>query len=209
MNNLAIKNSIPSFNERNFNDENAIYSNQEFYRICPTIINESIHLPKLQVFSMRRKVNDTFFFKFIEITSIERQMELLEQYTADQSIIDWKSIFEGLQEYRRKAIEQSMRKATLFFIDKRKISFLDQYEQLLWTELYRPKTSQTYLGNHTKQIKRLHEWFSYWRNKLQNEQPKKILPKKRKHLSDDDDDEDFTENSSKYSHRKIKESHFG
>jgi hypothetical protein len=55
----------------------------------------------------------------------------------------------------------------------------------------------------------LHEWFSYWRNKLQNEQPKKILPKKRKHLSDDDDDEDFTENSSKYSHRKIKESHFG
>ncbi len=98
------------FNERSFNDENAIYSNQEFYRICPTIINESIHLPKLQVFSMRRKVNDTFFFKFIEITSIERQMELLEQYTADQSIIDWKSIFEGLQEYRRQAIEQSMRR---------------------------------------------------------------------------------------------------
>jgi hypothetical protein len=39
-------------------------------------------------------------------------MELFEQYTADQSMIDWKSIFEGLQEYRRKAIEQSMRKAT-------------------------------------------------------------------------------------------------
>ncbi len=86
------------------------------------------------------------------------------------------------------------------FVLLRKNFFLDQYEQLLWTELYRPKTSQTYLGNHTRQIKRLNEWFSYWTKKLQNEQPKKILQKKRKRLSDDDDDddEDFTENSSKY-----------
>ena len=36
-------------------------------------------------------------------------MELLEQYTGDQSTIPWKSIFEGLQDYRRKAIELSMK----------------------------------------------------------------------------------------------------
>jgi hypothetical protein len=49
-NNLVNENSIPLFNERNFNDENPICFNQEFYRICPTIMNEEIHLPKLQVF---------------------------------------------------------------------------------------------------------------------------------------------------------------
>jgi hypothetical protein len=37
-------------------------------------------------------------------------MELFEQYTGDQSMIDWKSIFEGFQDYRKKAIEQSIRK---------------------------------------------------------------------------------------------------
>lgn len=36
-------------------------------------------------------------------------MELFEEYTHDdQSIIDWKSMFEGLQDYRKKAIEQSI-----------------------------------------------------------------------------------------------------
>jgi len=128
-------------------------------------------------------------------------MELFEQYTADQSIIDWKSIFEGLKDYRNRAIEQIIRNKYLFLPLKEYFS-LDQHEQLLWTELYRPKTSQTYLGNHTRQIKRLNEWFSYWRNKLQNEQPKTILRKKRKRL--EDDDEDFTENSSKYSYKKTK-----
>ena len=78
-------------------------------------------------------------------------------------------------------------------------SFLDQHEQLLWTELYRPKTSKTYLGNHTYQVKRLNEWFSYWTKRLQNEQPKRILSKKRKRPSNDDD---FSENSSKYAQRK-------
>ncbi len=51
-----------------------------------------------------------FFSKVIEISSTKRQMELFEQYTGDQSMIDWKSIFEGLQDYRKKAIEQSIRK---------------------------------------------------------------------------------------------------
>jgi len=83
-----------------------------------------------------------------------------------------------------------------------KNSSLDQYEQLLWTEIYRPKTSQTYLGNHTRQIKRLNEWLFYWTKKLRNEQPKKILQKKRKRFADDDDDEDFTDNSSKYLEKK-------
>lgn len=49
------------------------------------------------------------FRKFIPITSPDRQMELLEQYTANQSDIPWKMIFEGLQDYRKKAIEQSRR----------------------------------------------------------------------------------------------------
>jgi hypothetical protein len=51
-----------------------------------------------------------FFSKFIEISSTERQMELFEQYTGDQSMINWKSMFQGLQDYRKKAIEQSIRK---------------------------------------------------------------------------------------------------
>jgi hypothetical protein len=45
-------------------------------------------------------------------------MELFEQYTADQSTIDWKSIFEGLKDYRNKAIEQSIRKKYLFLFAK-------------------------------------------------------------------------------------------
>lgn len=80
------------------------------------------------------------------------------------------------------------------FVFYNKNCFVDQYEQLLWTEIYRPKTSKTYLGNHTRQIKRLNEWFSYWTKKLQNEQP---IQKKRKHISDDDDS-DFEDSSSKY-----------
>jgi hypothetical protein len=126
-------------------------------------------------------------------------MELFEQYTSDESIIDWKTMFEGLQDYRKKAIEQSIRKKNRNFCNKN--SSLDQYEQLLWTEIYRPKTTQTYLGNHTKQIKRLNEWLFYWTKKLRNEQPKKVLQKKRKRFADYDD-EDFTDNSSKYLEKK-------
>lgn len=81
----------------------------------------------------------------------------------------------------------------------------DQYEQLLWTDLYRPKSSKTYLGNHTYQVKRLKEWFAFWTKRLQNEQPKRILPKKRKRFADDeDDDEDLSENSSNYRPSKNK-----
>ncbi|CAF3692369.1 unnamed protein product [Rotaria sp. Silwood1] len=152
---------IPCFNERKFNDDNSSYSSQEFYRICPTNVNNQNHLPKL---------------KFIKISSTERQMELFNQYTNDQSIINWKSMFESFQDYRKKVIEQN------------------QYEQLLWTEIYRPKNSKTYLGNHTRQIKHLNEWFSYWTKKLHNEQPqKKVSRKKRKCLADDDDDDDYSD----------------
>jgi len=35
-------------------------------------------------------------------------MELFQEYTNDQSVIDWKSIFQGLQDYQKKAIEQSI-----------------------------------------------------------------------------------------------------
>jgi hypothetical protein len=77
-----------------------------------------------------------------------------------------------------------------------KNSSSDQYEQLLWTDIYRPRTSKTYLGNHTRQVKRLNEWFSYWTMKLHNEQPKQ---KKRKRISD----EDFDDDSSKYLRRKF------
>ncbi len=43
-------------------------------------------------------------------------MELFEQYTSDESIIDWKTMFEGLQDYRKKAIEQSIRKKKQKFL---------------------------------------------------------------------------------------------
>ncbi|CAF2782624.1 unnamed protein product [Rotaria sp. Silwood2] len=166
LNNSLSNDIIPCFNERKFNDDNSFCSSQEFYRICPTIVNNQNHLPKIE---------------FIKISSTERQIELFNQYTNDESIINWKSMFEGLQDYRKKVIEQG------------------QYEQLLWTEIYRSKNSKTYLGNHTRQIKRLNEWFSYWTKKLHNEQPKKKAQrKKRKRLVDDDDeyyDENFSNDS--------------
>ncbi|CAF0847203.1 unnamed protein product [Rotaria sordida] len=168
LNNSLYNDIIPCFNERKFNDDNLSHSSQEFYRICPTIVNNQNHLPKIE---------------FIKISSTERQMELFNQYTNDQSIINWTSMFKDLQDYRKKVIEQN------------------QYEQLLWTEIYRPKNSKTYLGNHTRQIKRLNEWFSYWTKKLHNEQPKKkVLRKKRKRLAYDDD-EYFDENFSNDSNR--------
>ena len=45
-------------------------------------------------------------------------MELFLEYTKHESLIDWKSIFEGLQDYRKKVIEQSIekREATLCFL---------------------------------------------------------------------------------------------
>lgn len=46
--------------------------------------------------------------KFIKITSTERQMELFAQYAEDESVIDWKSMFENFQDYRKKVIEQSV-----------------------------------------------------------------------------------------------------
>ncbi|CAF0829516.1 unnamed protein product [Adineta steineri] len=152
--------NIPLLNERKYNDDKFLYSSQEFYRICPTVINNQIQLPKIE---------------FTKISSIERQMELFEQYTKDETFIDWKSMFQCLQNYQKKTIEQN------------------QYEQLLWTDMYRPKNSKTYLGNHTRQVKRLNEWFSYWTEKLQNEQPKKSIGKKRKRARNDDDNEDSSE----------------
>ncbi|CAF0829067.1 unnamed protein product [Adineta ricciae] len=146
-------------------DDDVPYSTEEFYRICPTIIHYQSPLAKLT---------------FTKISSSERQMELFEQYTKEQPLIDWKSMFECLQDYRAKAIEQH------------------QCEQLLWTDIYRPRTSKAYLGNHTRQINRLNEWFSYWTRKLHNEQPKNLSGKKRKRtMSDDDDDssETFDDNS--------------
>jgi hypothetical protein len=67
---------------------------------------------------------------------------------------------------------------------------LDQYEQLPWTEIYRPKTSKAYLGNHTRQVHRLNEWFSYWTRKLHNEQPNK----RKRSFNDDDDNDDESSN---------------
>jgi hypothetical protein len=84
-----------------------------------------------------------------------------------------------LKDYRQKAIEQSI------------------YEQLSWTEIYRPRSSKTYLGGHTKQIRRLNEWFSHWKKKLNNEQPKKPGRKRRRN-HDDNSDEDFIDESSKH-----------
>ncbi|CAM4778548.1 unnamed protein product [Rotaria magnacalcarata] len=164
LDNTLSNDSIPYLNERKFNDENLLDSSQEFYRICPTIVKNENPLPKLE---------------FIKISSTERQMELFAEYTHDEPVIDWKSMFEILQDYRKKAIEQN------------------QYKQLLWTEIYRPKNAKTYLGNHTRQMKRLDEWFSYWRKKLQNDQPKKQNSrKKRKRIADDDySDEDFSNDS--------------
>jgi hypothetical protein len=58
----------------------------------------------------------SFGFKFIPIPSNGRQMELFQQYTNDdlsgyaQSAINWQSIFQYLQDYRKKAIEQSNKK---------------------------------------------------------------------------------------------------
>lgn len=76
---------------------------------------------------------------------------------------------------------------------------IDQYEQLLWTEIYRPRNAKTYLGNHTKQIRRLNEWFLYWTKKLRNEPSKKNQRKGRKRRRDyeDNSDEDFITESSK------------
>jgi hypothetical protein len=80
------------------------------------------------------------------------------------------------------------------------LSSLDHYEQFLWTEVYRPKSSKAYLGNATQQIKRLNEWFSNWTEILQNERPKKIPSKKRKRSSDDEDlfDDNIDEDSSRF-----------
>ena len=156
-----------------FNDEISSDHLQNFSRLSSTINPQEIDSLKLQV---------------IPIPSPEHQMELFQQYTNDdlssyaQSSINWKSMFHSLQDYRAKAIEQN------------------NYEQLPWTEIYRPRHSKTYLGSHTKQIRRLNDWFSYWTKKLKNEQPKKPVRRGRKrgrNNDDDNSDEDFIDDSSK------------
>ena len=82
-----------------------------------------------------------------------------------------------------------------------KKSYLDQYEQLLWTEIYRPRHLLTYLGHHTKPIRRLNGWFSFWSKKLKNDPPKKTRRqgRKRRRAQDEDDDnsdDDFVDQSS-------------
>ncbi|CAF3402597.1 unnamed protein product [Rotaria socialis] len=159
------------------NDDLLSKHSQDFYRMCPTSSNSNeTNSPKLQ---------------FIQISSIERQMELLEEYIKDdesscyvQSNINSRVMFQCLQEYRKKAIEQN------------------QYEQLPWTEIYRPRNSKAYLGNHTKQIRRLNEWFFHWANKLRNHPSKKITRKGRKRTRDYDDnsDEDFINESNMIYH---------
>ncbi|CAF2665735.1 unnamed protein product [Rotaria sp. Silwood2] len=173
-------NYIPLLNQWKLTDSNddlSLNDFQNFYRICPTINNNETYSPKLQ---------------FLDIPSIERQMELFQQYTNDdlnfdvQSTIDWQTMFQCLQDYRKKAIEQH------------------QYEQLPWTEIYRPRNSKTYLGNHTKQIRRLNEWFLYWTKKLRNEPSKKMTRKGRKRARDYDDnsDEDFISDSNVVYHNR-------
>ncbi|CAF1375268.1 unnamed protein product [Rotaria sordida] len=156
------------------NDDISLNYFQNFYRICPTINNNETNLPKLQ---------------FTHIPSIERQMELFQQYTNDdlnfdvQSTIDWQIMFQCLKDYRKKAIEQH------------------QYEQLPWTEIYRPRNSKTYLGNRRKQIRRLNQWFLYWTKKLRNE-PLKKKGRKRARDYDDNSDEDFISDSNKACHNR-------
>ena len=43
-------------------------------------------------------------------------MELFEQYTQEQPLVDWKSMFECLQDYRAKAIEQRIFNLILSFL---------------------------------------------------------------------------------------------
>jgi hypothetical protein len=102
-----------------------------------------------------------------------------------------------------KIIEQNLLNKVIVKIrvfEGEKKSIVDQYEQLPWTEIYRPRHSQTYLGNHTKQIRRLNDWFSHWTKKLKNEQPKKPVRKGRKrgrNNDEDNSDEDFIDDSSR------------
>ncbi|CAF1083083.1 unnamed protein product [Adineta ricciae] len=151
-------------------DSISLHHSNDFYRICPFNNPDQIASPRVQ---------------FKHIPSRDRQMELFQQYTNDelssyaQSTIDWQTMFQYLQDYRTKAIEQN------------------QYEQLPWTEVYRARHTKTYLGSHTKQIRRLNEWFKHWTKKLHNEKPKKITCKGRKRTRgyEDNSDEDFIDES--------------
>lgn len=79
------------------------------------------------------------------------------------------------------------------------ISFnLGQVDQLLWTEIYRPKHWITYVGHQTKPVRRLNSWFSLWSTKLNARRTKKNSAQGRKRRrNQDDDDDDFVEQSSK------------
>ncbi len=96
-------NIIPLLNQWKLiesNDDISPNHLQEFHRICPKDDNNQTDLPQFQC-------------KFIPIPSNERQMELFQQYTNDdlssyaQSVVDWQLMFQHLQDYRKKAIEQS------------------------------------------------------------------------------------------------------
>lgn len=121
------------------------------------------------------------------------------QYTAGQPYIDWGIIYESLHEYRKKAKEQSKREIVAYRFRNRNLIWisLDQNEQILWTEIYRPKSSKAFLGNHTRQIKRLNEWFTYWTTKLQTEPLGKIERIKRKRPFDEEDDDGDSSKSKK------------
>lgn len=79
--------------------------------------NETNSFSNIQVHRMLWFLFSVFInfnsFKFISVKSKEHQMDLFQQYTTDdlssytQSIIDWKTMFQYLQDYRIKAIEQS------------------------------------------------------------------------------------------------------
>ena len=46
-------------------------------------------------------------FQLLPVCSTEHQAELFQQYTRDQPMVDWQSMFTSLQETRQKAMEQS------------------------------------------------------------------------------------------------------
>ncbi|CAF1292089.1 unnamed protein product, partial [Didymodactylos carnosus] len=115
---------------------------------------------------------------FISIKYIQSPNErdcLFQQYTSElpstYQLYNWNKMFENLKEYKNEAHEQ------------------DLYDQLSWTDVYRPRHSLTYIGNY-EQVERAKQWFCYWKNTLNKPSSQKQQKKrKRKHQSDDDEDE--------------------
>lgn len=77
-----------------------------------------------------------------------------------------------------------------------------------WTEIYRARHLNSYLGCHRKEIRRFNDWFHHWSRKLNNEteKPKSTRQgRKRRRVHDEDDDqsdEDFIEQSNLYYHQR-------